>query len=190
MTSNQISYWNLQETKRNNAARLEEETRKNKRAEELQLANLEELRRHQKQVEAETNRANLEAEALKRQGYSLNQFQNLETQRHNQVSETQNLLSLSNQREALQFTGQQAQAALMNAVVNQQNAATRRFEAQTGRYSQTATAAHQRAQEQQAAMEYLETQRHNRKAEQVSVGSVLGNLVGSLGSAAFRLLAK
>lgn len=65
MTQNQIAYWNLQETKRSNAAREQETNRSNLMQEQLKLGSLEETQRSNRAKETETNRANLVNEQLK-----------------------------------------------------------------------------------------------------------------------------
>lgn len=147
MTRNQIEYWNLQENKRNNVARLaednrhalvsENETAKHNRASEIQAINeLGETSRHNRATEsaainqmAEQHRHNVADEGIRSQTNTINQLSQQETARANRANEAlkhqSNLLTgqqiMANYDVGLkQATARQdaAQAALNNAKTN------------------------------------------------------------------------
>lgn len=182
MTSNQINFWNLQKTAEHNQLTRAEQERHNRETERLTQAQIDESIRANKEREAENYRSNQAQEDLKRQGFSLNAFSNLEEQRHNKVTEQINLMNLANSRDLTAVQQQNAQANLLNARANQTNAQTRIFEAETGRLTQSTNAAIARSNELLKVQELAETRLHNRKTEQANIGSTIGRLIGSLGS--------
>lgn len=80
MTSNQIAYWNLQETKRSNAAR-ETETARSNRARE-----------------GETSRHNVVQEGIDRSRVGVERGKLAETQLHNRKTESQSDYLLPSQK--------------------------------------------------------------------------------------------
>lgn len=66
MTANQLSYWNLQESKRHNTASEAETQRSNMRNEYLNLFRNVESQRHNLAAEKETKRTNIANEGINR----------------------------------------------------------------------------------------------------------------------------
>lgn len=108
MTANQIAYWNLQETKRANAANEAEMNRANM----VREAETERSNRAKERETARTNRAN---EGIRREANTINSLHlsrmDSETQRHNLASEQQSVrsLELEQRRQDISTYGYQLQ---------------------------------------------------------------------------------
>lgn len=121
MTTNQINYWTLQETKQHNRNTEYETTRHNQASEALDLGKLNETIRHNKASEgisqgqlSETTRHNLATESVEagklaetsqhnRATESLEAGKLAESTRHNTVSESQNAFDLNMDARKLPF---------------------------------------------------------------------------------------
>ena len=150
-TLNQIEYWKLQETKRQNQASLQETRRSN-------LAN-EAIQRNFTQgrlaVDREYNLGNLDIQSKRQQE---DKRHNLTSEYYSGVSARQQTRSLDLQERNTAAREQEVETGRFNAETNRINAATNQYMATTGRqqvqlgYSQLAeTTAHNRMTEGYAA---------------------------------------
>lgn len=169
MTKNQLEFWNLQETKANN------------------LRTWNEVVQHNRNIERETNRSNVEREYLTRQQNAETNRANLERERQNRdtlneqrrhslnVESETNRSNLANEAIAranstnnlLKIMGDQRIASTANSIA-QQNASTNRLNALTSSLSQQETARSHKAQEKLQYSSQAETHRANQTQESLS----------------------
>lgn len=196
MTSNQIAYWSLQETKRANLAK---EYQNSKQLAETQRAN---------QAAERQKRADLyEIARANRAGESIRQFQNLESARSNRAQESlklrdinQRVVSNVNARYATTLSGQltresqsierdrNAITAANNLRLNLENQRHNKASESISSMSNRITREKNRivAAQQQSALK--ETVRHNQATELAQGVSIAANTFGSIVNSLARTL--
>lgn len=169
MTKNQIDYWNLQEVKRNNARNWKENQLHNRNVEaETHRANT--AREYQERMNlVETNRANLEREAQNRRSLDEQRRHSLATETENQRS---NLATEANNRFANNTNLVLGLGQLANArtglSIQQHQADTARMNAYTQSRNIDETRRSHMANEEIAKSNLLEQVRANKRQEELS----------------------